>query len=139
MKLIIEKEVKEIPENFTGIVEYNGDKYWYRNGKRHREDGPAIEWADGSKFWYLNGKCHRESGPAIEYADGSKCWFRNGKLHREDGPACEYADGTKYWYLNGIFYTESAYKAEIFKRSTPNPYNGKIVEIDGKKYQLTAI
>ena len=24
------------------------------NGKYHREDGPAIEWADGYKFWYLN-------------------------------------------------------------------------------------
>jgi hypothetical protein len=24
-------------------------------GIHHREDGPAIEWADGSKCWYLNG------------------------------------------------------------------------------------
>ena len=24
------------------------------NGKLHREDGPAIEYADGNKFWYLN-------------------------------------------------------------------------------------
>ena len=32
----------------------NGDKYWYLNGKRHREDGPAVEFADGSKWWYLN-------------------------------------------------------------------------------------
>ena len=41
--------------------------------KRHREDGPAVEYADGSKEWYLNGKLHREDGPACEYADGSKC------------------------------------------------------------------
>ena len=26
------------------------------NGKRHREDGPALEFADGTKEWYLNGK-----------------------------------------------------------------------------------
>ena len=44
----------------------DGDKSWYLNGKRHREDGPAIEDADGDKFWYLNGKQHREDGPAIE-------------------------------------------------------------------------
>ena len=34
----------------------NGTKEWYLNGKRHREDGPAIEGTDGTKYWYLNGK-----------------------------------------------------------------------------------
>ena len=34
----------------------NGTKFWYLNGKRHREDGPAVEYADGTKYWYLNGK-----------------------------------------------------------------------------------
>ena len=33
-----------------------GDKSWYLNGKLHREDGPAIEYANGTKYWYLNGK-----------------------------------------------------------------------------------
>lgn len=33
-----------------------GTKYWYKNGQRHREDGPAIEWEDGAKAWYLNDK-----------------------------------------------------------------------------------
>ena len=33
----------------------NGNKYWYFNGKRHREDGPAVDWVSGSKYWYLNG------------------------------------------------------------------------------------
>jgi hypothetical protein len=32
----------------------NGDKYWYLNGERHREGGPAIEGANGTKYWYLN-------------------------------------------------------------------------------------
>ena len=32
----------------------DGDKHWYMNGERHREDGPAIEYADGDKYWYLN-------------------------------------------------------------------------------------
>ena len=26
------------------------------NGKLHREDGPAVEWANGRKHWYLNGR-----------------------------------------------------------------------------------
>ena len=39
---------------YSPAVEYsNGDKYWYQNGERHREDGPAIERDDGSKEWYL--------------------------------------------------------------------------------------
>ena len=41
---------------YTVRVYDNGDKWWYLNGKRHREDGPAVEWASGSKEWYLNGE-----------------------------------------------------------------------------------
>ena len=37
-------------------VNLHGTKEWYLNGKLHREDGPAIEYADGGKEWYLNGK-----------------------------------------------------------------------------------
>ena len=83
--------------------EFDADrtKCWYLNGRRHRNDGPAIEDASGTKAWYSNGNLHREDGPAAEYADGTKDWYLNGKLHREDGPAIEFADGTKAWYLNG--------------------------------------
>jgi len=98
-------------KEYTVKVFDSGDKVWYLNGKRHREDGPAIEWASGDKFWYLN-----------------------GKRHREDGPAVEYADGTKYWYLNGKEYTEVKYNA----KTKPNCEN-KCVEIDGIKYKLKRI
>jgi hypothetical protein len=67
-------------------------------------------WPSGSKRWYLNGKLHREDGPAIEYASGSKYWYLNGKLHREDGPALEWAEGSKFWYLNGKEVTEEEHK-----------------------------
>ena len=56
---------------------------------------------DGDQFWYLNGKRHREDGPAVINANGTKAWCLNGKFHREDGPAYIGADGTQYWYLNG--------------------------------------
>jgi hypothetical protein len=65
-------------------VHTNGNKYWYLNGKQHREDGPAIEPTDGDKYWYLNGKRHREDGPAIEWADGDKSWYLNGELLTEE-------------------------------------------------------
>ena len=41
---------------YTVKVYPNGIKYWCLKGKLHREDGPAIEWADSSKSWYLNGE-----------------------------------------------------------------------------------
>lgn len=65
-----------IPDNFTGIVEYeNRTKYWRKNGKLHREDGPAIEEINGHKEWWINGNLHREDGPAVEYSDGAKEWW----------------------------------------------------------------
>jgi hypothetical protein len=85
-------------------INTDGDKFYHSDREMkifHREDGPAIEYANGYKAWYLNGKRHREDGPAIEYASGSKAWWLNGKRHREDGPAIEYASGSKEWYLNG--------------------------------------
>ena len=41
---------------YTVEVYDDGTKFWFLNGKRHREDGPAIEYADGGKEWYLDGK-----------------------------------------------------------------------------------
>jgi len=95
---------------YTVKVWPDGYKYWSLNDELHREDGPAVEYAEGDKFWYLNGKWHREDGPAVEYADGSKYWYLNGKLHREDGPAIEWADGYKYWSLNDESVTEEEHK-----------------------------
>jgi len=58
----------------------NGDKVWFLNGKLHREDGPAAEWANGDKEWWLNGKRHREDGPAVECANGNKAWLLNNEI-----------------------------------------------------------
>jgi hypothetical protein len=73
---------------------------------------------DGNKFYFKDRDMtiiHREDGPAIEYANGDKYWYINGKRHREDGPATEFASGTKYWFLNGIFLSE----AEFLERTPP--------------------
>ena len=46
------------------------DKHYYKDGttsescidsrKRHRIDGPAIEYANGDKYYYIDGKQHSE-------------------------------------------------------------------------------
>lgn len=95
-------DLRDVSKDFTGIAEYpNRDKYWYKEGFHHREDGPAVELADGTKYWYKEGKRHRIDGPAVERSDGTKYWCKEGACHREDGPAYEDADGTKFWYIHG--------------------------------------
>ena len=56
---------------------------FYGRSKFHREDGPAIEWANGTKNWYVNGKRHREDGPAVECANGEKEWCINDEYLTE--------------------------------------------------------
>jgi len=95
-------------------VEYaNGHKEWWVNGKIHRTDGPAIEYAHGNKAWYVNGYLHRTDGPAVEYADGHKEWYVNGKIHRTDGPAIEYANGHKEWWIDDVELTEAQFNTRI--------------------------
>ena len=72
------KEVKKLTHvGYEFLVDTRGSKHWRLNGTRHREDGPAVEWADGSQFWFLNDKSHRLDGPARLWASGSKQWFLN--------------------------------------------------------------
>ena len=121
-------------KTYRVTVDNNGTKRWYNEqGQLHRENGPAIEWAEGIKSWYINGQRHREDGPAIEWASGDKYWYINDQRHRENGPAIEYASGDKYWYLNGEELTEAEFNART------KSCDGKVVEIDGKKYKLQEV
>ncbi len=131
----ITMEVDDAPDNFTGMIEYSdGDKHWYKNDELHREDGPAVEYSNGDKSWFKNGQLHREDGPAIEDANGDKSWYKNGLKHRLDGPACEWTNGYKYWYIDGQQYSEAEFNKKMNKNITT--CEGKVIEIDGKKYKL---
>lgn len=90
---------------------------------------------NGDTWWRLKGELHREDGPAVEWKDGTKKWFINSLYHREDGPAIERTDGTYEWYLDGKHYTEEEFDKEIAKRK--DSCDGKVIEIDGKKYKLS--
>jgi hypothetical protein len=97
---------------------------WIRDGKLHRDDGPAVEYADGSGEWWRDGVLERarrvvgrdrtttwfrEGRPRlIAYRGGTREWYGpEGKLHRDDGPAIERANGTKEWYCGGKLHRES--------------------------------
>jgi hypothetical protein len=72
------------------------------NNEFHRDDGPAVVYANGDKFWYKHGVVHREGGPAIIRANGSQSWLYNGVLHREGGPAVIYPNGLYSWFTHGL-------------------------------------
>ena len=65
--------------------------------------------------YLLNGESHRENGIAF------KIWFENGNILEEG------------YYINGKRLT----KEEFNNRN--KTCNGKIIEIDGKKYKLKEI
>ena len=98
-------------ENGPAIEYADGDKFWLQDGLLHRTDGPAIERANGDIEWWQKDQAHRENGPAIEYADGSKSWWQNGQRHRADGPAIEWTSGRKDWFINGNRMTEAEFLA----------------------------
>ena len=63
-------------------------EYW-QHGKRHREDGPAVEMLRmGSPYreWWQNGKLDRKNNPALQWVFAEE-WWNDGKRHCLDGPA----------------------------------------------------
>ena len=70
MNTIKLKNSEGIPQGYTGIVEWeSGIKGWYKNGKPHREDGPAWIRYDGYKMWYLEGKIIWDSFNKLEFSN----------------------------------------------------------------------
>ena len=94
-------------------------EYYNSNGKRHRLNGPAIEYSNGDQLWFKNGLQHRIDGPAVKLED-MEVWYREGKRHRENGPAyIVYLDGEeieKMYYLDGSHFTDlSKYNEGLIK------------------------
>ena len=89
MKVIYCKDWNEmvnIPnKNGIYINGETGDKYTFKNNLIHICNGkPAIEYSNGDKFWFRNGIRHRLYGPAVEWSDGSKSWCLFGIGYSED-------------------------------------------------------
>lgn len=126
------KVTKRIEHGNTIVEEHysDGSIKWNKNGRLHREDGPALIEADGGQSWFKNGKLHRDNGPAEIEADGRHAWFKNGVLHREDGPAYEeFLTGFKEWYINGKDISESQFNAlklnKELEKTLPIKYENK--------------
>ena len=55
----------------------------------------------GSILYYKDGKLHRDDGPAVIHPDGSEKWIRDDNFHREDGPAIIHPSGYERWFMDG--------------------------------------
>lgn len=96
------------PYNFTTD---EGHYFSGVDGEMHSvNDEPAVIYKDGTKWWYRNGKIHRDNGPAVVWWNGVEEWWQNNERHREDGPALVYPSnpgihpalrGKKQWWVNG--------------------------------------
>jgi hypothetical protein len=54
----------------------NPNKWWIDSEGKLRK----VEYENGDKVYYSpGGKLHREDGPALDYANGYKAWFLNGE------------------------------------------------------------
>jgi hypothetical protein len=61
-----------------------GNKFYYVDGKLHSvNDEPGAIWPDGTKSWYKEGRWHRETGPAWIYPDGRKFYYFKGEWYRD--------------------------------------------------------
>jgi hypothetical protein len=105
VKNLLNRNGKMLLANWFEIPEK--EYIWYKL------QGYDIDADEYRVYWWLNGKRHREDGPAVIWADGTQAWRLNDKLHRTDGPAVILADGTQVWWLNGKEYTESEWKNAI--------------------------
>ena len=45
-----------------GVFQYGRYQIVDSNGKPHRDDGPAIIYADGTQLWYRNGQLQTKPG-----------------------------------------------------------------------------
>ena len=53
-------------------------------------------------FYDKNGRFHREKGPAVLHANGSREYYRHGQLHNENGPARRMSDGRTEFWIAGV-------------------------------------
>jgi hypothetical protein len=52
--------IREHP-NFSGcLINKYRTKFWFLNGQKHREKGPAIIYCDGIGYWFLYGTEYEE-------------------------------------------------------------------------------
>lgn len=79
----------------------------------------TVREDENKSEWYLGDKLHKENGPAVVFADGTQEWWIDGKRHREDDAAIIFADGQKKYFIEGKNISEEDFNALIEARNAP--------------------
>ena len=107
-------EIKD--KNGNQIYSENSDGYWEK--REYDSNGNVIYYETSNGYWVTQ-----------EYdSNGNRIYFENSRGY-----------WVKYEYdsnRNEIYY-ENSYGVVVDNR--PTPVEGKVVEIDGKKYKLTEV
>jgi hypothetical protein len=75
--------------NYNKVVfDITEDKIWTDDdGLLHRDNGPAIQMKNGKQEWFKHGKRHRLDGPAIIYKnydnDNNKWWIEDQEYSKD--------------------------------------------------------
>ena len=72
-------------EDGPALITYSAS-YWFINGRLHREgDEPAMVFSDQILMsWWKNGKRHRIDTPAVVHGGLDDEWWVNGVKYREE-------------------------------------------------------
>ena len=111
-------KVEKLYGGVTKVLRQNGDTEYFHDDVRHRNNYPAIIYADGGTEWWSNGLRHRLIYPAVILQDGTRMWYHYGKLHRTlHRPAVIFGNGKLEYWEDGTLI------------NTYNPDDHKILEL----------
>lgn len=87
MNKIIEE--KDLGDGIVWQKCKSGIEFWYKDGKLHRDDRPAVEMVDPGfsltyEEWWQEGQLHRVNGPAIICANSKKWWYKGEPVNTEE-------------------------------------------------------
>ena len=84
-------------------------------GRYYAKNDQVLEVDErGSVVFYKDGKMHRDEGPACISPGRFQQWRKNGMLHREDGPAFKWGDGKiEFWLFNRRFFSRKEWKRAV--------------------------
>ena len=98
-------------------------KQWYLNGKRHRKNGPAIEFSTKEKNWCIDGMLHRDHDLPAVIGKKSLMWFNRGMLCRihSDKPSM-ISKTYQAWYYMDFLHRDKNKPAVVYKNKNKNEF-----------------
>lgn len=86
---MIEKELiyidswYDVPNKYTGKAKLPNGIAFFKNGKLHNKNEPALAYENGTSYWCINGLNHRLDGPAIYNSIEIISFYINGEKYLE--------------------------------------------------------